>query len=334
LIDGAIEGAERGATLTKRLLAFARRQELKPEVVDLRTLIEGMGDLLRRTVGATMLIDFKFDGDLPSVRVDPNQLELALLNLVINARDAMPDGGRVTIGAAAERNSTGAPELDAGEFVCISVADTGIGMDDATLKRATEPFFTTKGTGKGTGLGLSMVHGLAAQSGGLMRISSRPGAGTTVSLWLPVDRSALKPKPATTEPDPASALVCRVLVVDDDPLILASTAAMLEDIGHLVVEASSAARALEVLRLGPRIDLIITDQVMPGMTGIELVRQVRRDWPGIPVILSSGYADLPASESVPVPRMAKPYQQAELAACIATVLGGGNVVPLDRARRA
>ncbi len=334
LIGGAIQGAERGATLTRRLLAFARRQELKPEAVDVRALIEGMAELVHRTIGATIKIQFTFETDLPPVHVDPNQLELALLNLLINARDAMPDGGHVEVVGSRQREGAEVLGLGTGEFVCISVADTGIGMDEPTLKRATEPFFTTKGTGKGTGLGLPMVHGLAAQSGGAMQISSRPGAGTTVRLWLPMADSATKKPMAEVRPDAPSGLVCRVLVIDDDPLISASTAAMLEDLGHVVIEVPSAERALDVLRLGPAIDLIITDQAMPGMTGIELARRVRRDFPGTPVILASGYADLPASEDVPVPRIAKPYRQAELAACMAAVLGGGNVVPIDRARRA
>ena len=316
------------------MLAFARRQELKPETVELHALVDGMAEMLRRTLGPTIGIEITFEPDLPPIRVDPNQFELALLNLVINARDAMPDGGQVNIVACRERAAGGMPELGAGEFVCVLVADTGIGMDETTLKRATEPFFTTKGVGKGTGLGLSMVHGLAAQSGGAMQISSRPGSGTTVRLWLPVDHSVTKRSAANVEPHPRHERACRVLVVDDDPLILSSTAAMLEDLGHVVIEASSAARALDVLRLGPRIDLVITDQAMPGMTGLELARQVRQAWPGTPVILASGYADLPDSFDVPVPRLAKPYQQAELATCIAAVLGGGNVVPIDRARRA
>jgi CheY-like chemotaxis protein len=290
--------------------------------------------MLRRTLGPTIRIDITFEPGLPPVRVDPNQLELALLNLVINARDALPNGGQVNIVACRERAAAGVQELGGGEFICLLVADTGIGMDDGTLKRATEPFFTTKGTGKGTGLGLSMVHGLAAQSGGAMQISSRLGAGTTVRLWLPVDHSVQKQAAIQAELLPQHERACRVLVVDDDPLISASTAAMLEDLGHIAIEASSAARALEVLRSGQRIDLIITDQAMPRMTGLELARQVRQFWPGTPVILASGYADMPEPAEVPVPRLAKPYQQAELAACIATVLGSGNVVPLDRARRA
>jgi signal transduction histidine kinase len=337
LIDGAIKGAERGATLTKRMLAFARRQELKPATVDLRALVDGTEEMLRRSLGPTVAIAIALDPDLPHVRVDPSQLELALLNLALNARDAIPEQGRLDIAADRERGRV--PGLPPGEYVCISVADTGSGMDAATLKRATEPFFTTKGVGKGTGLGLSMVHGLAAQSGGAMSITSEVEKGTTVRLWLPVgllsvDRPVVPNADVLTRPEQPHPGSFRILVVDDDALISASTGAMLEDLGHAVIEASSAARALDVLRAGAKVDLVITDQAMPGMTGIELARLLRHEWPGIPVILASGYADLLDCDDLPVPRLAKPYQQAELAACIATALGGGKVVSLDRARRA
>ncbi len=209
-------------------------------------------------------------------------------------------------------------------------------MDEATLGRATEPFFTTKGVGKGTGLGLSMVHGLAAQSGGAMRIASRVGEGTTVKIWLPVARASSAVQEPTAEAM-QPAVGCRVMVVDDDPLISSSTAAMLEDLGHLVVEASSGPRALDVLRLGAQIDVVITDQAMPGMTGMELARQIRQFWPGIPIVLASGFADLPEFDELRLPRLSKPYHQSELASCITRVLDarcGGNVVPLDKIRRA
>jgi signal transduction histidine kinase len=337
LIDGAIRGAERGATLIKRMLAFARRQELRPEALDLRSLVDGMAEMLRRSLDPSIRMELTFEPGLPLIRVDPNQFELALLNLALNSRDAMPEGGELTISARREPVSSDVirerPELQGGDFVCVSIADTGIGMDETTMKRATEPFFTTKGVGKGTGLGLSMVHGLAAQSGGAMRIASRPGAGTKVRLWLPVDRSVGSQTLPSVEPQQRT-LVCRVLVVDDDALISTSTAAMLEDLGHVVIEASSGARALDVLRLGAKVDVVITDQAMPGMSGLELARQMRQSWPGIPVILASGYAEVPDSSDLNLPRLAKPYQQAELAASIAQALGGGKVVPLDRARRA
>jgi signal transduction histidine kinase len=339
LIDGAIKGAERGATLTKRMLAFARRQELKPETVEVMRLIGGMEEMLRRTLGTTIRINIELQSDLPAIRVDPNQLELALLNLTLNARDAMPLGGRLEIAARRVPANNGPQGLVPGDYVCLAVADSGTGMDEATVKRATEPFFTTKGAGKGTGLGLSMVHGLAAQSGGAMRIFSHVGAGTSVELWLPTaERATVEPVGPLTVRG-AAGLCYRILVVDDDPLIGSATVAMLEDLGHVVIEATSGTRALEALRTGPMVDLVITDQAMPGMTGTQLSRQIRRNWPDLPIILATGYADLPNGEDPGLPRLSKPYQQEELAAMIAHVLalvGGGtdNVISIDAARRA
>jgi PAS domain S-box-containing protein len=342
LLDGAVQGAERGATLTKRMLAFARRQELKPETVDIARLVEGMAELLRRSLGPVVDIATGKLHDLPPIRVDPNQLELALLNLAVNARDAMPLGGRLTITGNQARDQAAAPrELAAGPYVCLSVSDTGAGMDEATLKRATEPFFTTKGVGKGTGLGLSMVHGLAAQSGGAMRITSSPGAGTTVELWLPVAEDPATERPAplavtdATLPQPP-ARAGRILVVDDDPLISAGTAAMLEDLGHTALEAPSAARALELLRSGTAVDLVVTDHAMPLMTGLELARVIRQTWPGMPILLATGYADLPDAEANELPRLAKPYRQEELAAQVQRLLerAAPNVISIESARRA
>jgi signal transduction histidine kinase len=339
LIDGAIKGAERGATLTKRMLAFARRQQLKPESVEVMRLIGGMEEMLRRTLGTTIQIDIEPQSDLPAIRVDPNQLELALLNLTLNARDAMPLGGRLEIAARRMLASDGPPGLILGDYVCLAVADSGTGMDDATVKRATEPFFTTKGAGKGTGLGLSMVHGLAAQSGGAMRIFSHVGSGTTVELWLPTaERATVEPVDHMAVRSGAG-LCYRILVVDDDALIGSATTAMLEDLGHVVIETTSGTRALEVLRSGPMVDLVITDHAMPGMTGTQLSRQIRRSWPDLPIILATGYADLPNGEDPGLPRLSKPYQQEELAAMIAQVLGrvhtgADNVISIEAARRA
>ena len=338
LVDGAMQGADRGATLTKRMLAFARRQELRPETVDVPRLVDGMEEMLRRTLGPGIQIVTAYRTDLPAIRVDPSQLELALLNLVLNARDAMPYGGRLVIGGRCLAAGVGAPpELAEGHYVCLTVSDTGAGMDAATLKRAAEPFFTTKGAGKGTGLGLSMVHGLAAQSGGAMRITSQPGDGTTVELWLPLSEAAamadVLPQPASFG---ASGRSYRVLVVDDDPLVVASTAAMLEDVGHVVSEALSGVHALDLLRLGTKVDVVVTDHAMPGMTGSELARQIRQHWPELPIILATGYAELPNGEDPGLPRLSKPYLQEELEAQIAKVVGGTptNVIPLDAARRA
>ena len=339
LIDGAIKGAERGATLTKRMLAFARRQELKPETLEVMRLISGMEEMLRRTLGTTIQINIDMQKGLPAIRVDPNQLELALLNLTLNARDAMPLGGQLEISARCMPAAKGPTSLAAGNYVCLAVADSGTGMDEATAKRATEPFFTTKGAGKGTGLGLSMVHGLAAQSGGAMRIRSRVGRGTTVELWLPTAEEPAAEPVGPLAARSIAALCCRILVVDDDPLISAATVAMLEDLGHLASEAPSGTRALEALREGLAVDLVITDQAMPGMTGAELSRQIQQGWPELPIILATGYADLPQGDDPGLPRLSKPYQQDELAAMIAQVLGTvelppDNVISLDTVRRA
>src|ERR1700722_3918399 len=338
LVDGAMQGADRGATLTKRMLAFARRQELRPETVDLRRLVDGMEEMLRRTLGPTIQIATEYRPDLPPIRVDPSQLELALLNLALNARDAMPHGGRLVIGGYCAASGPDSPQgLPTGRYVCLFVSDTGDGIDEARLKRAAEPFFPTKGSGKGTGLGLSMVDRVAAQSGGAMRVTSRPSVGTSVEIWLPVGEAlsvAASSPPGSTFDD--AAIPRRVLVVDDDPLIASSTAAMLEDLGHVVIEAPSGARALDMLRLGAKVDLVVTDLPMPALTGKRTGRQIRQHWPSLPIILATGYAELPNGEDPGLPRLAKPYLQSELAAQIAKALAGtaGNVIPLDSARRA
>ena len=323
LIDGAIQGAERGATLTKRMLAFARRQELKPETVDIPSLVDSMVEMLSRSLGPGVQIATDFEPDLPPTRVDPNQLELALLNLALNARDAMPLGGHLTISAHRERVGAGdMPGLQPGEYVCIAERDTGHGMDEATLKRATEPFFTTKGAGRGTGLGLSMVDGLVAQSGGAMRITSQAGLGTTVELWLPVSEAMEtgRPRPASA-PRLHAVRSCRVLVVDDDPIVLSGTVAMLEDLGHEVCEAGSAEEALDRLSAEPEVDLVITDHAMPGMSGTDLAKQIRQNWPELPIVIATGYADLPGDGELGLPRLSKPYRQQELAEIVARIVG-------------
>lgn len=334
LIEGAIAGADRGATLTKRMLAFARRQELKPATVQLSSLVEGMEDMLRRSLGPTISIEATLDASLPPVLVDSNQFELALLNLALNARDAMPEGGRLTIVAHWDEGAAPIPGLPNGEYVCILVADSGLGMDEQTLKRAAEPFFTTKGVGKGTGLGLPMVHGLVAQSGGAMQIASQVGVGTSIRLWLPVDQTGVAAEYHPLEMETQNMLSYRILVVDDDPLILSSTSAMLEDLGHVVIEASSGMAALEILRASAKIDVVVTDYAMPNMTGLELFGLICQQWPWIPVILASGYADLMGIEKAPLERLAKPYNQTQIALCIEKVLEERKVVSINAARSA
>jgi signal transduction histidine kinase/FixJ family two-component response regulator len=268
LIDGALQGAERGASLTQRLLAFARQQDLRAVPVDLRALIQGMIDLLERSLGPRIALRLDLPEELLPARVDANQLELAILNLAINARDAMPDGGSIDI-KVADYQASGDPALKSGRYLKLSVIDTGKGMTSEILKRAIEPFFSSKPLGKGTGLGLSMVHGLAVQLGGALQLASTVGKGTTATLILPVATSA----PEVESPVHTGQKVNRsavILFVDDDPLIAMSTTEMLEDLGHQVIGASSGLHALDIIRSGQPIDLMLTDHVMPGMTGIEL----------------------------------------------------------------
>jgi signal transduction histidine kinase len=322
-VIGATQAAERGATLTKRMLAFARRQDLKPEAVDVSCLVNNMAEMLQRTLGPAIEIGMEFRDDLALVGVDPNQLELALLNLALNARDAMPRGGRLTVTARPEKvEARNAHNLNPGDYVCVAVADTGIGMDEATLKRAAEPFFTTKEVGKGTGLGLSMVYGLAAQSGGIAAITSQLGVGTRVEVWLPVaDGGSVLPSLPVAPAAAAAPRSYSILLVDDDPRVAESTAAMLDYLGHRVLLASSAIDALEVIGSKSEVDLVITDHAMPGMTGTELAGRIRRARPDLPVVLSTGYAELPATKDASVLRLNKPYRMDKLEALIAAVVG-------------
>ena len=325
LLQNAVQGAQRGAALTQRLLAFSRRQELKPESVDLAALVSGMEELLKRALGLGIELKCEFPSALPPVLADANQLELALLNIALNARDAMPNGGRLTIGAAPETVSgpAGENKLQPGDYLRIRISDTGSGMDEVTLAKATDPFFTTKGPGKGTGLGLSMVHGLAAQSGGLLRIDSAPNRGTTVELWLPrattlavsVIRNAERAKP------PLAMRPCKVLIVDDDLLVLTGMAALIEDLGHGAIEAQSGAEALGKLASGLEIDLVITDHAMPNMTGLQLAQSIQEKHPHLPIILATGYAELPSDPALlRVVKLAKPCSQHEIASAIHAAL--------------
>ena len=315
LIDNAIHGAQRGAVLTQRMLAFARKQELTLGPVELPALVGGMAGLFQRSIGPAIQIQTSFPAGLAPALTDANQLENALLNLVVNARDAMPDGGVIRIEASNETvaaaSASGPPP---GDYIRLAVIDTGQGMDAETRARATEPFYTTKGVGKGTGLGLSMVHGLAEQSGGRLLIHSKPGEGTAMEMWLPLAERGTEPvSPAArserAESDDGHPLT--ILAVDDDSLVLMNTLAMLEDLGHRVLSASSGPEALAIAEREP-VDLVITDYAMPTMNGVQLLDALRKRNPDLPALLATGYAELPAGVGGDLPRLAKPFLQDDL----------------------
>ena len=321
LIQNATAGAKRGVALTQRMLAFARRQELHPVAVQVPDLVDGMMDLLERSLGPMIRVETTSAPDLPAVLVDPNQLELAILNLALNARDAMPEGGTLVISGGEDHaaDESGQPTV-VGRRLRLSIADSGTGMDAATLARAAEPFFTTKGVGKGTGLGLPMVYGLATQSGGRFALTSTLGQGTTAALWLPLapaDQTS-KRAPATSAlaSSPSAIKPLRVLAVDDDTLVLTNTANMLEELGHAVVQAVSGEAALAILSQDASVDLVITDHAMPNMSGLQLIEALKRQHPALPVILATGFLDLGAETTTAVPRLSKPFDQHDLAMAI------------------
>ncbi len=316
LIDGVLLSAERASTLVQRLLAFARRQPLLTQAVDVGELVKRMAELVASTSGPRVTVQVDIADDLPTAQADANQVEMAILNLCVNGRDAMPNPGTLTISAKPAIVEAGSRvALAPGRYVQLSVADTGAGMDEATLNRAVEPFFSTKGIGKGTGLGLSMVHGLAAQLGGGLFISSKPGLGTCVDLWIPAS-DELVPSQEEREIVGANAAAGTALLVDDEELVRASTADMLAELGYTVVEASSSEEALRLLKGGLAFNILVTDHLMPGLSGIELAQEVRRQRPDAAVLVVSGYAD-DDGVALDLPRLAKPYRRADLAAKLA-----------------
>jgi signal transduction histidine kinase/CheY-like chemotaxis protein len=319
LIDAGMQAASRAATLVQRLLAFARRQDLSVRSVNVGALLEGMSDLIRRSLDPAIEVQISHSADLPPARVDPNQLELAILNLAINARDAMPRGGTLHIEADSV-TSEGGGGLQAGDYVRIAVRDNGTGMDRQTLARAIEPFFSTKGVGKGTGLGLSMVHGLAAQLGGVLNIRSRPGEGTTAEIWLPEAPEAASSQDLEARPLVGAPRQATILLVDDEELVRVATADMLGDLGYEVIEANSGAEALRLLRLGDEPDLMITDYLMPGMNGVQLIENARAIAPAMQVMLITGYSTVAEGPGASVARLAKPFRQSDLAALVADLL--------------
>ncbi|WP_168427695.1 response regulator [Sphingomonas sp. Leaf30] len=322
LASMALQAGERGATLTAQLLSFSRRQHLSPVPVEPNQVVASMADLLARSIGAAVTVELDLADDVWRAMVDPTQLEVVLLNLAINARDAMPSGGVVRI---ATRNLAAVPdaltaELNPGAYVAIEVADTGAGMTPAVLARAFEPFFTTKGQGKGTGLGLAQVYGFARQSGGTVRIVSAENEGTVITLYLPRTTEVADPV-AIERLAQATGSRQRILVVDDDNDVRGVAAQMIEEIGYQVVAAASGTEALTEFGRAS-FDLVLTDVVMPGMSGVDLARRIRAVAPAMPLLFASGYADVAtfgdelAAETV----LKKPYRIGEVAARIGDAL--------------
>lgn len=319
LIDGALQSAERAKVLVQRLLAFARRQPLQPSPVDVGKLISGMSDLFASTAGPQVQILIDIEENLPSAMADANQVEMALLNLCINARDAMPDGGKLRVSASCQTfDDESGSGMRAGHYIRLSVADTGIGMDEQTAKQAVEPFFSTKGVGQGTGLGLSMVHGLAQQLGGGIAIQSELGIGTKIFLWLPITEKQPERSASTSQIIPQLGNMQTVLLVDDEELVRNITEKMLIELGYKVANASSGEQALNFLRNGLRPDVLITDHLMPGMNGTALAGYAQSSGLTTKVLLISGYAEAKGL-SPDLPRLSKPFRQDELAAALASI---------------
>jgi signal transduction histidine kinase len=320
-----IAAAERGARLTRQLLAFSRSQKLELRPFAVAELIVDMRELLVRTLGPDIALSIELEEVAAAVMSDRTQLELAVLNLAINARDAMPDGGRLTISTRLEEVGPGDPLLEPGAYVDLSVADTGEGMAPEVIERAFDPFFTTKGVGQGTGLGLSQVYGVARQAGGTARIASRPGEGAVVTLLL--RRSNLTPPAAAGEDSAAPAVLApaqgaTVLVVDDDDPVRALACEILELLGYRVLEADSGQKALDMLET-VRPDLMLFDYAMPGMSGAELAARARQRWPDVPIVFASGHADTAQVEAAlggEATILRKPFNMETLAQTISALL--------------
>ncbi len=336
-IDNALDGANRAATLTARLLAFSRQQPLMPRPLDANKLVGGMSEMLRQTIGEHLRLETVLAGGLWRAFVDPSQLENAVLNLVINARDAMPDGGRLTV-------ETSNAHLDdayavanegavAGQYVLLSITDTGTGMSADVIQRVFDPFFTTKGVGKGTGLGLSQVYGFVKQSGGHVKVYSEPGLGTTVKLYLP-RHFAAEAEPDKAEPvlDAATAHAKEgevILVVEDDEKIRFLSVEALREFGYKVVQAGDASQALAVLAVQPRIDLLFTDIVMPDMNGRQLADKARESRPDLKVLYTTGFTRNAVVHNgvldAGVALISKPFTIDDLVIKVRLVLDGGGI---------
>jgi len=322
LTDGALQAADRARILVGRLLTFARRQTLKPQPVALCTLIGNMRDLIQRSLGPMVELRVDIPERMPTVFIDPHQLELAVLNLAVNARDAMGENGRLSIVAELnEVQGENGAGLGSGQYARLVLSDSGCGMDEDTLRRCVEPFYSTKGVGKGTGLGLSMVQGLLVQSGGGFAIESSPGHGTRVSLWLPTtDAPVAREKPERDEEVPHAARPTHILLVDDEPLVRDTTSLQLHDLGYEVTEAGSAAAALKLIDEGLRPDALVTDHIMENKTGAQLAQELRLRMPDLPVLIITGYANLTPSQISSFEVLAKPFRRRDLADRLAQLL--------------
>ena len=319
LVDNATGAAQRGSALTKRLLSFSRSNDAHARPVDPNALIEGMSALFGSSLGSLVRVERDLEPGMPFAMVDPDQLELAILNLCINARDAMPDGGTVTI-STRRAEIADDPDLKPGTYAIVTVADEGTGIPPEILERVCEPFFTTKAVGQGTGLGLAMVFGLAQQAGGRLRITSEVGRGTRIELALPrADGTAAGTETEAAPVMPIAASPARILVVDDDPEVRHVTASFLSDFGYSETEAPDGRSALALMEQGQTFDLVVADLAMPGMTGVELATAIRQRFSGLPVLLLTGHAEaVQIPEDLPV--MTKPFASAELAARVSQLL--------------
>ena len=310
-VDAIYETGLRATKLTDQLLSFGRRRPLRPEVVDANVLIDAVSDILSRTLGSQISLELQLAEEAGRIEVDPTQLETAILNAAINARDAMPKGGKLTVFTRVENE-------DAGDFLRIDVTDTGLGMPERVLEKAFDPFFTTKEVGQGTGLGLSQIHGFAAQAGGRAELRSAEGVGTTVSIVLPRSQE----EPSSTTPDAAARTLpagVRVLLVEDNPQVRAFADDLLADLGCQVLCASSAAEALACLG-GNEVDVVLSDIVMPGMDGIELAQKIGQQRPDLPVVLATGYSEQAAQRAQARSILMKPYSATELSTALAKAL--------------
>jgi PAS domain S-box-containing protein len=325
IVAEAQEATELGATLSHRLLAFGRRQPLNPKPLNLSSLVSGMVDLLQRTLGNAILVQPILHPDLPLTIADPGQIENALLNLAINSRDAMPNGGILKLETgifdASENFLPMQPDQPMGRFVTLFVTDSGQGMSADVKARAFDPFFTTKGPGRGTGLGLSSVYGLVKQSGGNIQLESELGAGTTVRIYLPSSDGVAQPKEDGRAVMSAPPRGATVLVVEDDPRVRKVSIRRIAEMGYRVLEADCAARAIEILEAEPRVDILFTDVMMPGgLSGIDLSKLVTRRWPSTKILLTSGYADPSVKGKSKLPWISKPYSTSQLAKAMRELL--------------